>query len=196
MTMDQRPSELIIVGRVRKAHGLRGDLVVEPITDEPDAVFAPGRRVFAGTASGDAAKDGRELHVATSSPFKGGYIVHFTGIDDRNAADTWRDRFLLVPAEELTPLGEHEIYIHELPGMRVELTTGEVVGAVSATYELPQGLTLDVLREAGSETAGSGKREAGSGRNSVMIPYDRVVVSVDRDARVIVIDPPLGLLDD
>ena len=188
MTMDQRPSELIIVGRVRKAHGIRGDLVVEPITDEPDAVFAPGRRVFAGTASGDPAKDGRELHIATSSPFKGGYIVHFTGIDDRNVADTWRDRFLLVPADELTPLGENEIYVHELPGMRVELTTGELVGTVNGTYELPQGLTLDVRRE-----EGSGKRETGP--NTVMIQYDRVVTHVDREARVIRIAPPPGLLD-
>ena len=70
------PPELIIVGRVRKAHGIRGDLVVEPITDEPDAVFAPGRRVIAGTASGDPAKDRRELHVTAASPFKGGLIVH------------------------------------------------------------------------------------------------------------------------
>src|SRR6185295_15262634 len=138
MASETRPPELIIVGRVRKAHGIRGDLVVEPITDEPDAVFAPGRRVFAGTASGDRAKDGRELHVATSSPFKGGFIVHFAGIDDRNVAETWRDRFLLAPADELTPLGEDEIYIHELPGMRVELESGEAVGKVIGTYELPQ----------------------------------------------------------
>src|SRR6185436_4098235 len=136
------------VGRVRKAHGVRGDLVVEPLTDEPDAVFAPGRRVFAGTASGDRARDGLELHIATASPFKGGFIVHFTEIDDRNVADTWRDRLLLAPADELTPLGEHEIYIHELVGMRVELESGEPVGSVIETYELPQGLTLDVSREA------------------------------------------------
>ncbi|MGH7671150.1 MAG: hypothetical protein ACRENQ_16830, partial [Gemmatimonadaceae bacterium] len=45
--------EFLIVGRVRKAHGIRGELVVEPITDAPDAIFAPGRRVFAGTPSGD-----------------------------------------------------------------------------------------------------------------------------------------------
>ncbi|HEY9230418.1 MAG TPA: hypothetical protein VIP11_27445, partial [Gemmatimonadaceae bacterium] len=99
MAKDTRPPELIIVGRVRKAHGIRGDLVVEPITDEPDAVFAPGRRVFAGTASGDPAKDGRELHVTSSSPFKGGFIVHFEEIADRSVAETWRDRFLLLPAD-------------------------------------------------------------------------------------------------
>jgi 16S rRNA processing protein RimM len=178
MSTDPNALELMIVGRVRKAHGVRGDLVVEPLTDEPDAVFAPGRRVFAGTASGDRARDGLELHIATSSPFKGGFIVHFAEIDDRNVADTWHERFLLLPADELTPLADDQIYIHELTGMRVELESGEAVGTVVETYELPQGLTLDVSREEGS----------------VMIPYDRVVTSVDREARVIRIDPPIGLL--
>lgn len=179
MTTDPGAPELIIVGRVRKAHGIRGDLVVEALTDEPDAVFAPGRRVFAGTASGDPARDGRALTIASASPFKGGFIVHFSGIDDRTVADTWRERYLLLPADELTPLGADQVYLHELPGMRVELENGDFVGTVLETYELPQGLTLDVSREKGS----------------VMIPYDRVVTSIDREARVIRIAPPVGLLD-
>ena len=177
--MADLPPELIIVGRVRKAHGIRGDLVVEPITDEPDAVFASGRRVIAGTASGNPTKDRRELHVTMSSPFKGGFIVHFEEIADRTIAEQWRDRFLLVPADELQPPGDDQIYVHELPGMRVELESGELVGTVLDTYELPQGLTLDVQRDTGS----------------VMIPYERFVTNVDREGRVLRIDPPTGLLD-
>jgi 16S rRNA processing protein RimM len=178
----QASPELIIVGRVRKAHGIRGDLVVEPISDEPGAIFAPGRRVIAGTAAGDPAKDAKELHITSSTPFKGGFIVHFTEIDDRNAAETWRDRFLLVPADELEPLGEDEIYVHDLPGMRVVLESGREFGIVDGTYELPQGLTLDVKPEKGGPT--------------VLIPYDRVVTNVDRVLRVITIDPPVGLIDE
>jgi ribosomal 30S subunit maturation factor RimM len=64
--------------------------------------------------------------------------------------------------------------------MRVELESGETVGIVEGLYDLPQGLTLDVRRNQGT----------------VLVPYDRVVTSVDRDARVIRIDPPTGLLDD
>jgi 16S rRNA processing protein RimM len=170
---------LIIVGRVRKAHGVRGDLVVEALSDDPEMVFGAGRRVIAGTTTGDPAKDRRELHIASSTPFKGGYIVHFDEIVDRDAADLWRDRYLLAPAEELAPPGENEIYIHEIAGMRVELQSGELVGTVADVFELPQGLTLDVARDGGS----------------IMIPYDRVVTSVDRETRVIRIDPPFGLLD-
>jgi len=178
--MTSVPPELIIVGRVRKAHGIRGELVVEPITDEPDAVFASGRRVIAGTASGDPAKDRRELSILSSRSFKGGLIVQFSEIADRTTAELWRDRFLLVPADELEPLGADQVYVHELIGMSVELESGEPVGEVIETYELPQGLTLGVERPGGT----------------VLIPYDQVVTTVDRERRVIRIDPPLGLLDD
>ena len=172
--------ELVIVGRVRKAHGIRGDLVVEPISDEPDAIFAPGRRVLAGNATGERAKDGLELHITKASHVKGGLIVHVEEINDRSDAETWRDRYLLLPADELQPLGEDEVYVHELPGMRVVLGDGSEVGVVECTYELPQGLTLDVTRA----------------EKSVLIPCDRIVTNVDRPTRTITIDPPVGLIDE
>ncbi len=174
--------EFLIVGRVRKAHGIRGELVVEPITDGPDAIFAPGRRVLVGTPDGDLAPDRRELHVSATRPMGEGLLVQFEEIPDRTAAETWRGRYFLVPAEEVPPPAEDEVYIHELLGMRVVLTGGEPVGEVREVYELPQGLAIDVDRAAGSGT--------------VMVPFDeRVVVGVDREARVITIDPPAGLLD-
>jgi 16S rRNA processing protein RimM len=175
------PPELIIIGRVRKAHGIRGDLVVEPITDEPDAVFAPGRRVFAGTVSGQPVSPPRELEVTTATPFKGGFIVKLADIGDRNEAELWRERYLFARAGDLASLQDGEIYLHELTGMRVLLPGGEAVGEVVGFYELPQGLTLELSRAAGKPT--------------VLIPYDRVVTKVDRDAREIRIDPPEGLLD-
>lgn len=154
--------------------------MVEAITDDPDAVFAPGRRFIAGTTTGDATPDRRELHVESVAPFKGGYIVHFQEIGDRTAADTWHDRFILAPADELEPLGDDEVYVHDLIGMRVELTSGTFVGDVVEIYELPQGLALEVRRDHGT----------------VLVPYDRVVTDVRRAERLIRIDPPAGLLDD
>ena len=172
--------ELTLVGRVRRAHGIRGELVIEPLTDAPDAVFAAGRRVFAGTVAGDLARGAPTLTVRGSRPFKGGWIVAFDKITDRNQAELWRDRYLLLPADELTPPAEDEVFQHDLLGMRVERVTGEVVGAVSALYELPQGLMLEV----------------GEGRGAVLLPYrPEVILRVDVDARTIVVDPPAGLLD-
>jgi 16S rRNA processing protein RimM len=176
------PPDLVIVGRVRKAHGIRGDLVVEAISDEPDAIFASGRRVFAGNTVGEPAKDGKTLTIRSVSSFKGGYIVHFDEISDRDIAETWHGRYLLLPADELQPLAGDEVYVHELPGMRVVLVTGEEVGVVDGTYELPQGLTLDVKRPASTTT--------------ILVPFDRIVTSIDREARLITIDPPVGLLDE
>jgi len=178
--MTDLPPELIIVGRVRKAHGIRGELVVEPITDEPDAVFASGRRVIAGTASGDPSKDRRELRILASSPFKGGFIVKFEGLDDRNAAELFRGRYLLAPFDELEPLGDNEVYMHDLVGMQVSLDTGERVGEVKSYYELPQGLTLEVQTEKGT----------------VLVPYRPEIVERTESAeRRIIVKSEVGLFE-
>jgi 16S rRNA processing protein RimM len=174
--------DLTIVGRVRRAHGIHGELVIEPLTDAPDAVFAAGRRVFAGTVDGDPAPDKRELVVEESRPFKGGgWIVAFVGIIDRNEAERWRERYLLAPVTELKPLAEDEFYLHDLPGLRVVLDgSGELVGEVTDVYELPHGVMLDVRRANGS----------------VLIPFrPEVVTQVDIGERRLVIAPPDGLLE-
>jgi 16S rRNA processing protein RimM len=173
--------EFYRVGRVRRAHGIRGELVVELLTDEPDAIFASGRRVFAGDRHGDLARDAQELRVLRATPFKSGLIVAFEGIPDKTAADAWRDRYLLVPESEVSPPSEDELFIHDLVGMRVVRTSGEDVGEVIEVFELPQGLVVDVRRPNGV---------------TVMLPFDdHTVTGVDSDARIVTIDPVEGLLD-
>ena len=157
--------------------------MVELITDAPDAIFASGRRVFAGTSSGDVAPSRQELHNRSVRPFNEGLLVAFDEVPERNAAETWRGRYLLVPADEVPPPDENEIYLHDLIGMRVQLAGGEPVGTVEEMYELPQGLALDVRR---AEPRAS---------ETVMILYDVTVESVDQGARIIVIAPPDGLLE-
>ena len=173
--------ELIIVGRLRRAHGVRGDLVVEPITDEPAEVFSAGRRLFAGTVTGDPADDGAELTVTHARPLSGGaLVVGFGEIGDRSTAERWTNRYLLAPRDELTPPAEGEVYLHELVGMLVTLPAGEVLGDVLEVYELPHGLALDV-------------RYGGA---SVLLPFrEEFVQRVDRVARRIVATPPEGLFE-
>lgn len=159
---------------------MRGELVVEPITDSPAAVFAAGRRIFAGDSNGDISPDRTELHIAHSSPFKGGMIVAVDEIRDRNTAELWRDRYLLLTRIELEPPREDEVYLHDLPGMRVVDVEGGEVGVVTRVYEVPQGVMLDVKREC----------------NTVLIPFAaNVVTEIDAKAGVIRVDPPAGLLD-
>jgi 16S rRNA processing protein RimM len=151
------------------------------LTDAPDAIFASGRRVFAGTKTGGLAKDGRELRVIQATPFKGGLIVHFEGITDRTSADSWRDRYFLVPEEEVVPPGDDELFIHELVGMRVERLSGEEVGTVKQVMEFPQGLMLDIQNQR---------------KKSFLLPFnDQTVKDVDSENRLIRVDPIEGLLD-
>lgn len=171
--------DLVIVGRVRRPHGVRGELWIEVITDEPDAVYASGRRVFAGSDR-DTAEGTEVLTVIETRPFKEGLLIRFEEIPDRTAAELWNGRLLFVPEHELTPPGEGEVYVHELQGMTVELSSGEVVGTVAEVFEVPQGLLLDVARE----------------RGTVLVPFtDEVIVGIDRERRVVRIDPPEGLLE-
>lgn len=174
-------SSFYLVGRVRRAHGIRGELVVEALTDAPDAIFAPGRRVFAGTRDGDIAPGQPEMRILRSSPFKGGWIVAFEGLGDRSAAETWRDRTFLLPEDEVEPPGEDEVFIHDLVGMRVVRVSGEELGAVSEVFELPQGLVIEVQREHAKP---------------VLLPFnDQTVTAVDTELRVIHVDPLEGLVE-
>ena len=173
--------ELLVVGRLRKAHGIRGALVVEPMTDAPDAVFAAGRRLVVGTPNGAPDPAGRALTVHTSRPQPdGSLIVQFAGIADRSEAERWRDRYLLAHAQDLEPPGADQVYVHELAGMRVERPSGEPLGTVAGVLELPQGLALEIT----------------DGARTALLPFHAEFVRhVDRAARRIVAVPPNGLFD-
>jgi 16S rRNA processing protein RimM len=181
--------EYAIVGLIRKAQGIRGEVVVEPLTDKPDVVFASGSRVFAGTTDGELAvardvrgeEEAPTLTITRSQPFKKGLIVQFEELQDRDSAELWRGRYLLAPFSELPPLQDDEVYLHDLSGMKVVSSDGVEMGTVSTFYELPQGVMLDV----------------DTSRGSVLIPYRaEIIVRTDLATRTIVMDDKLGLFDD
>jgi len=171
-------SDLVVVGRIRKPHGIRGDLVVETMCDEPEAIFASGRRVFLSPLRPGGEPE--TVEVSSSRPFKEGLIVALRGVADRNAVEAWRERTFLLPEDELSPPGEDELWVHEMIGLEVRLVDGSRLGEVVECYELPQGYLLDV------ETK----------RGVVSIPFvDAIVTAVDREGRTLTVDPPAGLLE-
>ncbi|MEO8580153.1 MAG: ribosome maturation factor RimM, partial [Gemmatimonadales bacterium] len=181
--------EYAIVGLIRKAQGIRGEVVIEPLTDKPDVIFASGSRVFAGTRDGNLAvvRDvkGEEeiptLTISGSKPFKKGLIVQFEELRDRNSAELWRGRYLLAPFSEIPPLEDGQVYLHDLIGMKAVSTDGRDLGTVTTFYELPQGIMLDL----------------DTPRGSVLVPYrPEVVVQTDIGARTLLINDTLGVLDD
>ena len=180
--------EYAIVGLIRKAQGIRGEVIVEPLTDKPDVVFASGSRVFAGTAEGDPAiaydvKGAEEiptLTISSSKPYKQGWIVQFEELGDRDSAELWRGRYLLARFSELPPPEEDEVYLHDLIGMKAETMNGVPIGTVKTFYELPQGIVLDLDTPKGS----------------VLVPYrPEAIVRTDVAARTLVINDALGFTD-
>jgi 16S rRNA processing protein RimM len=159
---------------------VRGELVVELMTDSPELIFAPGARVFQGTADGQLWRDPktgatRALGVQSSRPFKGGLLVTLDAVTDRTEAERWNGRHLLVPIGELSEPEEGEIFLHELGGMRVLDEHGAELGEVRAWYPVPLGVLLDVR----------------TARGDVTLPFnERFVRRVDRAGRTLTVAIP------
>ena len=115
---------LLEVGRIGRAHGVRGDVVVTLTTNRAERV-EPGRVLR--TSSGQA------LEVLASRPHQEKWIVTFRGLDDRNAAERMRGTVLLAE-----PIDDpEELWVHELVGSEVVDADGTVRGVVEAVQENP-----------------------------------------------------------
>ena len=168
----------MVVGRLRKPHGLKGDLTLFPITDAPDTVFAPGRSVWLVGLDGEVVAG--PVTIERSRSYHREWLVKFAGADRREAIDPWRGLFLAVPADELAPPEGDEVYLHELDGFAVRLPDETPLGLVTATYELPSGVMIEVQGP---------KRE-------FLLPYKKEFVrEVDRAGRRLVVTPPEGLIE-
>ncbi len=170
----------LVVGLLKKPHGVKGDALVFPVTDEPAWAFAPGRRLVLLDREG--APSGAELVVARSRAYHRAWLLHFEGIEAREQLEAVRERHLAVPADEARPLEAGEFYLHELRGLKVATAAGAAVGRVEDVVEAPQGWLLEVAGD------GNGRRH--------LIPFTGAVVRrVDRGAGLVVIEPPPGLLE-
>lgn len=127
-TMRRLPAR-IGVGKVRRAHGVRGEVLVEVESDNPRR-FDAGGELYA-VASEDAV---RRLRIASSRPHGDGLLLSFDGVEDRDAAEALRGAELEVDRSEIPPAGDGEVYYYELVGCRcsdrAEGDLGEVVDVV------------------------------------------------------------------
>lgn len=115
---------MLEVGVVVKPHGLRGEVVVDPVTNRPAARFAAGSVLET---------DGGPLEVLAGRPHQGRWLVTFAGVDDRNGAESLRGRILRAePIEE-----EGALWVHELIGAEVVDTSGRSYGPVEAVEANP-----------------------------------------------------------
>ncbi|MGW5880151.1 ribosome maturation factor RimM [Nocardiopsis terrae] len=165
----------LVVGRIGRAHGIRGDVAVDVRTDDPDARFTVGAVLRTDPASAGP------LTIASTRRHSGRLLVRFEGMADRDAAEALRGTALLVDSADIAPLDDpDEFHDHELVGLTAVTTGGETVGTVDDVLHHAQDV-LVITAEAGHE---------------VLVPFVAALVpEVDVAAGRIVLDPPPGLLD-
>jgi 16S rRNA processing protein RimM len=170
----------VVVGRIGRPHGVRGEVTVEVRTDDPDLRFAPGS-VLRTEPPGRG-----PLTVAGSRWHREVLLLRLTGpdgveVESREAAETLRDTELHVPVDELPELEDPDTwYDHQLVGLRAELTDGTPLGEVTAVRH--EGAELLVVRR--------------EGRRELLVPFVAAIVpTVDPAGGRVVVDPPEGLLD-
>jgi 16S rRNA processing protein RimM len=123
--------DYLVVGRIGKPHGLKGEVSVEPRTDEPERRFAAGATLYVehhrpGPVSGAT------LTVRDHRWHSGRLLVTFEGIDGREAAEAARGTVLVVPVDpDETPEDPEEFYDHQLVGLAVESPDGDRLGTVT-----------------------------------------------------------------
>ena len=166
---------MALVGRIARAHGNRGQVIVNLDTDFPDERFRPGAELFTMRAGAV------ETLTLTSVRFQNGRpVVGIDGVDTMDAAEGLAGLELRIPAEQLASLPAGTFYHHDLVGCRVETGSGAPVGVVS-----------------GVEGTLSGSRLVVAGaRGEILIPLVvGICTTIDVDGKRIVIDPPEGLLE-
>lgn len=167
--------ELVLVGRIGKAHGLRGEVSVLAYTDDPGDRFASGAQLRTDDP-------GRPVIAVEGSRVVGGrWLLSFAGVQDRSGAEALRGIQLFTAAGERPALDDpDDFYDTDLVGLRAVLMDDSPLGEVSEVIHAPGGDVL-VVRVEGRE---------------VLVPFvHQIVPAVDLQAGVVRIDPPEGLLD-
>jgi 16S rRNA processing protein RimM len=167
---------MAVVGRIARAHGIRGQVIVNPDTDFPDDRFRPGARLYVRRGDETGA-----LTITTARFHSGRPVIGIDGVETMNDAEALAGLELRVPVEELAPLPSGTFYHHDLAGCRVVTAGGEYVGTVEGVEGGHDGSRLVVAGTRGGE---------------ILIPLAADICrTIDVAGKRIVIEPPDGLLD-
>lgn len=167
----------LVVARVGRAHGIKGEVTVEVRTDEPELRLGPGAVLATEPASTGP------LTIETGRVHSGRLLLRFAGVSDRTAAEALRNTLLIAEVDpEDMPEDPDEYYDHQLMDLDVVLADGTEIGRITEITHLPSQDLFIVERPDGTE---------------VMIPFvEEIVTEIDLVEQKAVIDPPPGLIDD
>jgi len=168
-------AEMALVGRIARAHGLRGQVIVNLETDFPEERFQPGAELFVERAGRVEPVTITTVRFQRERP-----VIGLSGIETMSDAEALAGLELRVPVDRLAALPEGVFYRHDLIGCRVATKTGETLGVVSDVEGTMAGSRLVVDGEEGE----------------VLIPLAaEICTTIDPASKRIVIDPPDGLID-
>jgi 16S rRNA processing protein RimM len=176
LSVPQNPStDTVVVGRIGRPHGVRGEVTVEVRTDDPDLRFVPG-----AVLRTDPAERG-PITIAGVHWHSGTLLLRLEGVDSREAAEAVRNTELLVDVADLPEIEDPDSYYdHQLVGLTARMPDDAVLGEVTAILHEAQDL-LVVRRPEGRD---------------VLIPFvSAIVPTVDVAGGFLVVDPPEGLLE-
>ncbi|WP_326700096.1 ribosome maturation factor RimM [Streptomyces sp. NBC_01754] len=167
----------LVVARIGRAHGIKGEVTVEVRTDEPELRLGPG-----AVLATDPADQG-PLTIESGRVHSGRLLLRFENVRDRTAAEALRNILLIAEVDPAQlPEDEEEFYDHQLIDLDVVLADGTEVGRITEISHLPSQDLFIVERPDGSE---------------VMIPFvEEIVAEIDLEEQRAVITPPPGLIDE
>jgi 16S rRNA processing protein RimM len=173
----------LVVGRVVRPHGVRGEVVVEIRTDSPDERFVPGAVLGTDPAEvGPLRIAAVRRHHGRTEGGRARLLVHFDGYVDRDGAETLRGVYLTIDSASLPSLEDpDEFHDHQLVGLTAVSPDGTVLGQVVRVEHAPASDLLVVAQPDGRES---------------LVPFVKAIVpEVDLAGGRVVLTPPEGLLE-
>nr|WP_202107038.1 ribosome maturation factor RimM [Agromyces seonyuensis] len=167
------------IGRLTKAHGLKGAIKLELFTDAPERRFVPGAR-FSLQVPKESPWHGQELVFRELRWYNGHPVGFFDGVDDRTAAESLIKAILWMDADPDEPAEPDAWYDHQLKGLKI-VRDGAEIGHVLRVEHLPAQDLLIVAHQGGE----------------VMVPFvSAIVPEVDLESGTITVTPPMGLFEE
>ncbi|MBN2048741.1 MAG: 16S rRNA processing protein RimM [Anaerolineaceae bacterium] len=163
-----REPAFVVVGKFRRPHGVRGEILLEVMTDFPERLVT-GKVIFVGEAKS-------EVKILAARPHHQGLLLKLDGFDDPESVGLMRNHLVYVPTRDLPALSEGEFYLHQMIGMEVFDTAGKLLGKLMEVMETGANDVYVIQMP---------------GENELLIPaIDSVIIDIIIEDQRMIVNPP------